>query len=486
VTAKTTRVILESAIFHGPTIRSTARRLGLRSEASMRHEKGIARDLPRFAADRAARLIAEITGARVATGMVDNDPGPKPPLVVELDLARTERLLGIGLDGQAAADLIAPLGFVSQPRGGGRLSVTIPGHRLDVAAPEDVAEEIARSYGYDRIPGKLPEAALPPIRPDPSEPRHRVRRILAGLGLDEVVTHALIGPADLARSGYDAGDGELVRVANPLGEAHSIMRPTLYPSLLAALAENVRQRRTEAWIFEVGKTYWMSDRKGPVWAETAGTGRHEASHVGIALLGAELPRSLGVEQREAGVADVKGMLEALHAALGAPPPTFRAESAEERHPHLHRGRAGRLVDSRGRGYGSVGELDPRVAAAWDLPGRPVLAAVNLGQLFELVRGEVRVGAVPAAQPIDRDLAVVLPEATPLGELLRIVRANAGPTLVDARVFDVYRGTQIGPGKVSYAIALRFQPDEPADEKGVERAMNRVKGSVQHHLDAEIR
>jgi phenylalanyl-tRNA synthetase beta chain len=488
VTAATKRVILESAIFHGPTIRNTARRLGLRSEASLRHEKGISHSLPRFAVDRAARLIAEITGAAVATGIVDNDPAPKPAIVVELELPRTERRLGIPLEAGQVAGLIAPLGFEVQPRGADAVDVTVPAHRLDVVAPEDVAEEIARAYGYDRIPGRLPEPQLSPFRADPSEPRHRVRRILAGLGLDEVVTYALIGPADLARSGYDPTDASHVRVANPLAEQHSILRPVLYPSLLAALAENVHQRRTDPWIFEVGKTYWMGGAKGPPWAETAGTGRYEAWHVGIALLGPRLPRSLEVagEPRDADVAELKGIVDALHAALGAPPPGFRAESADERHPHLHPGRAGRLVNATGHAYGSVGEVDPRIAAAWDLPGRPVIAAVNLPQLFELVRPEVRVSVPPAAQPIDRDLAVVLDDATPLGELLRIVRASAGPMLVSAHAFDAYRGPQIGPGSVSYAIALRFQPDAPADEKGVERAMNRIRGSVQHHLGATIR
>lgn len=487
VTAATTRVILESAIFHGPSIRNTARRLGLRSEASMRHEKGIGHSLPRFAADRAARILAEISGARIATGMVDNDPTPKAAVVVEVDIPRAQRMLGIRLDPQQVASLIAPLGFEVGPRGADAVDVTVPSHRLDVVGQEDVAEEIARTYGYDRIPGRLPEPALPPFRLDPSDPRHRVRRILAGLGLDEVVTHALIGPGDLQRSGY-ADDPGYVRVANPLGEQHSILRPVLYPSLLAALAENVHQRRSDPWIFEVGKTYWMGGKGGARWAETAGTDRYEAWHVGIALLGPRTTRSteLASEPAEADVAELKGIVEVLHAALGAPPPAFVAEPAGEHHPHLHPGRAARLTTGSGHDYGSLGELDPRVAVAWDLPGRPVIAAIHLAQLFALVPAEVRVGAIPPAQPIDRDLAVVLDEATPLGELLRIVRANAGPTLVSVHAFDAYRGPQIGPGKVSYALALRFQPDAPADEKGVERAMNRIRGSLQHHLGATIR
>jgi phenylalanyl-tRNA synthetase beta chain len=484
VTDATTRVILESAIFHGPTIRNTARRLGLRSEASMRHEKGIGHDLPRYAADRAARLIAEITGARVASGIVDNDPNREPPRVVEVDLARTERLLGIGLDARTVSRLLQPLGFEIQ--GEGPMRVTVPNHRLDVLGAEDVAEEIARAHGYDRIPGRLPEASLPPYRPDPSEPRHRIRRILAGLGLDEVVLHALIGPDDLERSGFDPSDRELIRLANPLSEQHSIMRPVMYPSMLAALAENVRQRRSDPWLFEVGKTYWMGTSPGSAGDETAGSGRWEAWHVAIGLLGPRVPRSGGDDGEAADVATLKGIIDGLHQALGAHPPAYRAEAPEERHPHLHPGRAGRMVDGGGRAYGSVGEVHPRVAEAWGLGGRPVVAAINVGQLLALLPVETTATAVPAAQPIDRDVAVSVEEATPLGELLRILRSSAGPTLVEARIFDIYRGEQVGRGRVSYAVALRFQPEVAGDEKTVERAMKRLRGALQHHLGAQIR
>jgi phenylalanyl-tRNA synthetase beta chain len=486
VSEATTRVILESAIFHGPTIRNTARRLGLRSEASLRHEKGIGHHLPRVAIDRAARLIAETTGARVGQGIVDNDPQPRPRRVVTIEVARTERLLGLPLDASRVAELLAPLEFEVAPGGAGNLAVTVPEHRLDVAAPEDVAEEIARSHGYDRIPGRQPQPALPPFRPDPGEPRHRVRRVLAGLGLDEVLTHALVGPGDLQRAGYDSADPDLVRLANPLAEAHSILRPSMAVSLLASLAENARQRRADAWIFEVGKTYWSEGAKGLAWAETAGTGRFEAWHVGLALLGSREPRSPGAEPWEAEVADLKGMIEAMHAALGAPRPGYRAETSEERHPYLHPGRAARILDPSGHAYGNLGEVDPAVARAWDLPGRPLVAVVNLPQLLALAPAQVRAIPVPAAQPLDRDLAVVVDADTPVGEVLRILRANAGPLLSASRLFDEYRGPQVGAGKVSYAIALRFQPESAGDERGVERAMKRIGGALQHHLGAQIR
>jgi phenylalanyl-tRNA synthetase beta chain len=349
-----------------------------------------------------------------------------------------------------------------------------------------VAEEVARAFGYDRVPSRLPEPVLPAFRPDPSAARHRIRRILAGLGLDEVLTHALIGTDDLRRSGY-AADGGLVRVANPLAEQHAIMRPVLYPSLLGALAENVRQRRLDPWLFEVGKTYWMGDPGRPASdAETAGTGRFEAWHVGIALLGPRGGRLPGDDARDADVAEIKGIVDALHAALGARPPSYRPEGPAELHPHLHPGRAARIVSPAGADYGSVGEVDPRVAAAWDLPGRPVIGAINVAQLLALVPVEQRVVPVPAAQPIDRDLAIVVPEATLIGDLLRVLRAAAGPQLADAHLFDIYRGPQVGDGRVSYAVSLRFQPEHAADEAVVDRALNRIRGSLTHHLGAEFR
>jgi len=488
VTDTTRRVILESAIFHGPTIRNTARRLGLRSEASMRHEKGIGPDLPRQAADRAAQLIAETTGASVGRDIVDNDPDATGPPSVVVDLPRVGRLLGLPLDPGTARELLEPLGF-RVPGDGEVVEVAVPSHRLDVTVEADVAEEIARAYGYDRITGRLPQAALPPYRTDPSEPRQRVRRILAGIGLDEVVTHALIGADDLSRAGYDAAGPDLVRLFNPLSKDHEILRPVLYPSLLAAVAENVRQRRPDAWLFDLGKIYWYNpgaptprDRR----SETAGTGRYESWELGIIMGGAGSPATADQPAREADVATIKGVVDALHDALGAPRPAYRAEESQDRHPHRHPGRTGLICDAAGRAYGSLGEVHPRIVEAWGLVGRPVDAALSVDRLLDLVPGTRRTRPIPAAQPIDRDLAVVVDEATSIGELLRVARTSAGPLLDEVRLFDIYRGEQIGAGRVSYALAFRFQPVGTGDKKAADKALNKIRGSLRHHLAAEIR
>ncbi len=367
------------------------------------------------------------------------------------------------------------------------LAVTVPDHRLDVVVWEDVAEEIARAHGYDRIPGRLPEAALPPFRPDPAEPRHRVRRILAGLGLDEVVLHALIGADDLTRSGYDAADPKLVRVANPLAEQHSIMRPVPYPSMLAALAENVRQRRSDPWLFEVGKTYWMGGSRGP----RDGRDRRQRALGGVArhdrAAGTARAAAPGRAEQDADVATLKGLVDALHAALGVPPPAYRPETPDELHPHLHPGRAARIIDATGARLREPG----RGASA---RGRGVGPAGTPGDRVHQSRCAAVHGAVTRCwfsrcPPPSRSIATwrsSVDEATPLGELLRVLRMSAGPLLVEARPFDVYRGPQVGEGRVSYAIALRFQPEKAGDEKSVERAMNKLRGALGHHLGAQIR
>jgi phenylalanyl-tRNA synthetase beta chain len=186
------------------------------------------------------------------------------------------------------------------------------------------------------------------------------------------------------------------------------------------------------------------------------------------------------------VATLKGIMDALHDALGAPRPAYRAEEPGERHAHRHPGRTGLICDAAGRPYGSIGEVHPAMVEAWDLVGRPVDASLDVDRLLGLVPERTASRMPPAAQPVDRDLAVVVDEGTSIGELLRVARMSAGPLLDELHLFDVYRGDQVGEGRVSYAIAMRFQPAEAGDERAVDKALNKVRGSLRHHLGAEIR
>src|SRR5690606_3155684 len=149
---------------------------------------------------------------------------------------------------------------------------------------------------------------------------------------------------------------------------------------------------------------------------------------------------------------IKGVVDALHDAIGAPRPRYRAEPADARHPHRHPGRTGLICDAADRPYGSIGEVHPAVVEAWGLAGRPVDASIDVERLLGLVPDAVRATPIPNLQPVDRDLAVVVDEATPVGELLRIARMSAGTLLDELLLFDVYRGEQIGAGRVSYALS----------------------------------
>ena len=388
------------------------------------------------------------------------------------------RLLGIELDAARVRELLEPLEF-TVAGDGDELTVEVPSHRLDVVVAADVAEEIARAHGYERIAGRLPQAALPPYRPDPSEPRSVVRRILAGLGLEEVIGHALIGPEDLQRAGLDPSDPELVRLFNPLSPQHSILRPSMAPSMLGGLAENARRRRTDAWLFDLGKVYRHPAQPSPRdrASETAGTGRYESWELGIALSGSAAPAAPGEEPLVADVATIKGIVDALHDGLGAPRPGYRAEPAGQHHPHRHPGRTALITDAAG----------PRVwVAGRGPPARrrglgPDRAPGRRGD-----RPRPAAGAQPGRRPRRARAGGPAGRSRPGRRRRRrdaggggaAHRAHLGRTAArDVRLFDVYRGDQIGPGRVSYALAFRFQPLEAGDEAEIDRALNKVRGSL---------
>ncbi len=486
----TTSVILESAIFHGPTIRNTARRLALRSEASARHEKGIGPDLPRRAIDRAARpdrrghrravwrrgsSTTTLTRSRRArsswswagsNGCSEFHSPPTGSASCSARWASRQGRRGWACDGDGAE--LPPRRHWACRRGRGDR----PGRGV---RPHPVTSAAAGASGASARPDRGPRAG--PARPgragvgrdgDPCPDRPRGPR-QDGVPRDRRAPGARRKSAGHRALG--AAPGDAIRRCSA--------RCATTPASVAAT------RGSSRWGRCTGTTP-ASPTPRERRSETAGTGRYESWELGIALLGRGTRRSLHAIDEPADVATVKGIVDALHEALGAPPPMFAAEPEAERHPHRHPGRTAQITDAAGRAYGSLGEVHPRIASGWDLAGRPVDASLSLDYLLALIPETTRVTPVPNAQPIDRDLAVVLEQTVTVGELLRIARMSAGPMLADLRLFDAYRGPQVGEGRVSYALALRFQPASASDEKAVEKALNRVRGSLRHHLGAEIR
>jgi len=503
VHAGTTDVVVESAIFDPVSIRRTASRYALRSEASLRFEKGQEFRLGRVGADRTAQLLAAWAGGSVAPGRVDSAVAEPPPQRVPFRPRRAARLLGLEID---AADQVAVLGrvgigvepiaadgpAVSVPVAGGPLPLAavvpaadalvavVPSWRRDIVIEADVVEEIARVSGYDRVPTTLPATPMPPYRASPLIVRDVVRAALAGAGLAEVVNHALVAARlvetwawtspSAPASGEAAADGSPIHVTNPLSVDHATLRQGLLGGLISTVVLNRRRGRDDVAIFEVGKGYGgVGDRP------------HEWWRLGIALAGAFDIPAWNRGHRSADLDDAKGLIELLSGFLGLSAPAYAPLMTERT---LHPGRAASLTVRDRAGLvaisGAVGEVHPALAASWDeRAGGVIVAELSVRGLGGGELAPPR-GITPPRHPdIGRDIAVVVPRERSAGEIETTLRASGGALLVAVRLFDVYEGAPLVEGERSLAFRLIFgAPERTLTEAEVEAAMTSVRRALE--------
>ena len=494
----TTAVVVESAIFDPVSIRRTAFRYALRSEASLRFEKGQEHRLARLGADRTAQLILRWAGGRAAHGVVDTDPGTRAPATVAFRPARVNRLLGTDLSGQAQRDLLARVEIATKAAARGSMVTVIagelevpvevgeeawvavvPGHRRDIAIEADVAEEIARVGGYDVLAGRLPDTRMPALRPDPWRLIDTIRHLVSGRGYAEVVTHGLVGPEDHERLGLAADDPATMRAANPVTIDHSELRRSLLPSLMRVLVDNERHRRDDVAIFEIGSQHHRD-------------GRDPAQEARLAVLAAGAAAPVSFEQpiRTMDLGDVKSLVEWLVARLGNARVHYEPMAPRVRIDHP--GRTALAVATTEAGerveLGRVGELDPRYAAAYDVrAAHVVIADLDLSALAATVPAAIRVGLPPRLPSAERDLAVVVGVHRPAGEVEAVIRAAGGPLLREVRLFDRYQGGQLAADEVSLAFRLRFEPaDQALDDAIIDSHIVRVIKDLRDHLGAKLR
>jgi phenylalanyl-tRNA synthetase beta chain len=468
VRGSTRTVLLESACFAAASIRRTAKALGLSTEASYRFERGADVEGLRIALDRAARLIAELGGGRVATGVLDVYPVPRRPLAVPLRLERIRRVVGASPPRAIVADILRGLGFPATEQDGG-FEVVVPAFRRDVAIEDDLVEEIARVWGYERIPSTLPSGVLALTRrPRPLVARDAVRRALTGAGLQEAVSLSLSDPARLRHLELSVEDPRVVRLQNPLAADRSVLRPTLLFGLLDALAINVRRQTPDVGLFEIGRVF---EGRGP------GVLPREETRVGIVLTGLRAPRAWYAPRARADVFDVKGAVEGLVGALGRGEVSVEPAAAA----HLEDGRAAAVV-VQGTPVGTLGELHPDVQKAFDLPAAVFVAEVSLDVIETLPSRVIQHRPLARYPGVQRDLAVVVPVDVPAGEVSRGIEAVRTPWLKRVALFDVYEGAQIGPGRKSLAYGLLYQAD---DRTLTDAEVNRAHAEVVERLRAEL-
>jgi phenylalanyl-tRNA synthetase beta chain len=475
VHAGTTRVVLEAASWHGANVQRSALRLGLRSEASARFEKGLSAGSTLEAQAIATALIIDLCGARVLPGTVDIGGPGEPPAALALRPARVAELLGSEVEPARCREILLSLEFAVdtalEP-----LRVTVPHFRRgDVTREVDLIEEVARIDGLERLP-----ATLPPRRGAAGRLSHpqRVRRLaedaLAGRGVSEIAGWSFADPALLDRLRLPAGDPmrEVVRLENPLSEAWSIMRPTLLGSLLDGAQHNAARGAGDLALFESGTVYRAAEA-GPLAVE----------HHGLAVLitGELMPRSWrGEAAVSADFFAAKGLLGAVLEALGV---EWRLVAGSM--PFLHPGRSASVLSGDTR-VGFIGELHPLVAASWDLE-RVATWALNLGLVADLAPEVITYVPFAEYPPLREDLAVVVTEGVSAAEVIGVVREAGGPQLARVEVFDVYRGAQIGEGRVSLALHLEFRSaDRTLTDEDVAQARRSIAAELATRLGGELR
>jgi phenylalanyl-tRNA synthetase beta chain len=475
---ETTRnILLESASFDFISNRRTAQTLKIPSEATARFGRGVPASGTVDAAQRASELMRMVAGGRIAKGVADEYPIPQPEISVALAVNEVERILGVSVSRQEIISILEGLQFQVVDEGE-VLQVTVPQHRLDVHIPADLIEEIARIYGYDRIPTTLIEDELPPQRSNVElEREERVRDLLVGAGLQEIITYPLGNLESFAKlrpgePGPEAKD--YVRLANYLTSEREFMRRTLMTSALETVRDNLRFTQRVA-VFEIGRVYWP--QPGHQLPD-------EPRHLSIALTGPRRPRSwLESEAERFDYFDLKGIVEVLLDGLHV----AKAAFAPTEHPTFRPGRVASLsvADTE---VGLLGEVHPLVCEAYDLGEQRVcLAELNLELLLGQAEEMVQVEPVSSYPAVYEDLAIVVDRDVPASRVRDLIEQTGKPMLREVALFDLYAGTQVGEGKKSLAYSLTYQADDRtlgAEDAAKIRA--KIIRRLEHELGAKLR
>jgi phenylalanyl-tRNA synthetase beta chain len=471
VSDATSEILLESAYFEPAGIARTSKRLGLRSEASARFERGVDPNGAGTGAAMAMALLAEVAGAEVAPEAVDVYPQPVEPRRITVRTGRVNALLGTALGTAEVEALLTPLG-ITVGAAGDVLDVAAPTWRPDLEREIDVVEEVARRVGLDRIPRRVPSNAM---KVGALTAAQRERRLLAdvllGAGYDEAYTLPLLAPADLARAGRGAAGA--IEVENPLRAEESVLRPSLLPGLLRAVAYNSAHGEPDVALFEAGTVF-----AGPAPGAVLPTERHHLAAVRAGLV----RRSPHEADRPVEAADVVAVVEALAQELRLAACEVTAASE----PGLHPARtAAVLVD--GARVGAVGEVDPEVLAALGVAGPVVAVELDADALLGGSR-RPRAASAPSRFPASSvDLAFVVPADLPAAEVRATLERAAAPLGERVELFDVYRGAGVGEGRISLAFRVRFRaPDRTLTDAEVAAAREACVTAVVAAHGAELR
>ena len=433
ITESTREVLFECASFDRASIRVTARSLGIRTEASGHFERGVSPATVMDALNRACQMVNELDAGDVVSGVIDCYPHPVQPVTLTVSCARMARRAGVEIAPEEMEEILKKLLFTVS-RNGDEMVVTAPAFRQDMEQEADICEEVLRYAGYDRIPithlrGETPMGGLN----ETGRREGELRRQLTGMGFYETMTFSFISPKSIALLGLPESDprNQPLMIRNPLGEDTSCMRTTLLPGLLKTLATNIKNGNENGRVYEMGTIYDARNRT----EDGLPTETHELV---IGMYG------------DADFYAMRGVAEALCRQAGI---AYTVETCDA--PYLHPGRRAALI-SDGKPVALVGEMHPDTAEKFDLAGRVYLAWIDLPLFFSLSAPMGEVKPIARFPAVTRDLALVMKDSQQVGPLMAALRNGCGAMLEDIRMFDVFRGIQIGAGNKSVAFSLTFR------------------------------
>jgi len=449
VDPSTRNVLLESAYFSPQVVRRAARQFGIDTESSYRFERGVDVENVLIASNRACQLIQELTGGKICSGVIDVYPEPLPPVEIELSPEETNHILGSNIPSEDIREILKRLGFkISEKEGEKRLLVKAPSYRNDISRPIDLVEEIARIYGYDRIPSAMPRVEVSNTIDDKVLTlEDLVRNVLTRLGLCEVVSHSLVGPdyyneLDIA---FPPGAKGTVGITNPLSREQSLLRTSLLPGLLSILRWNLNRGISDIKIFEIGRVFFSTEAIPEEKRILAG-----------ALVGTQEEGYWEEPARAIDFYYVKGIMDSLLRELGIYH-QYQKEIGMEKSSHfLLEDRISNKIMVDKEHLGDFGELIRTVSRKMEFSDKVYIFELDFDKLCKFIEMKRKYKKMSRFPWVSRDIALVAPEGLTFEEICVKIKALGGEVVQDVKLFDLYLGEQIESGKRGLACKVIYQ------------------------------
>ena len=472
ISPKSRRVVLEAAVFDGTSIRQTSGRLNLRSESSSRFEKGINLATVTEALDAAASMIADLTGANVQAGIVSAGQVDTSDVEVASTLADVNRVLGTELTYTDVEDVFRRLGF-GLTGNAEKFTVSVPPRRWDIHIEADLYEEIARIYGYDRLPATLPkDDGTAGELTETQKLRRKVRTVAEGAGLTEVISYALTTPEKAMQ--FSMKPSNLTELMWPMTVERSVLRQNMVAGILDTVAYNIARKNKDLALYEIGKVF---EQAGNPTAELP----TEINSFAFALTGLVSEKDFQISAVPVDFFYAKGVLEALFDRLGLKVEYTVTQALASMHP----GRtAAILLD--GQVIGFVGQVHPVTAKDYNIP-ETYVAEINLTAIEKAIQPAKPFVEITKFPAVTRDIALLLKAEISHKEVVAAIEAARVKRLTDIKLFDVFSGEKLGLGMKSMAYTLTFQnPEDTLEDEEVARYMEKIQKSLEETIGAEVR